>query len=270
MAKINLKSKKMWKDILVITLSCIAIVGVFFGIFAVSEKLDEQTTRTIHPSYGIGGLTEDGKYLETENSIYTRNAFECQGLNIKLAFANTITYRVYFYGPNEKFMTSTDDRADAFTSDEIPVNAQYCRIVITPNEDEKISLLELNSYSSQLTISVNKEQKYTQANLFVVDETKIGKDWSKDSSTLEFIETTSANYSYIKIDVTNIDKLVFVYNKGLSKQYSNAFFDANNKLVSLFDTPAGEYEYYVNVPENAAYLCVTYKIGDEFVINQVF
>lgn len=159
MAKINLKSKKMWRDILVITLSCIAIVGVFFGIFALSEKLDEQTTRTIHPSYGVGGLTEDGKYLETESSIYTKEAFECQGLNVKMAFANTASYRIYFYDGDNNFIGATEILEENFDEKNVPYFAEFARIVITPDEDEKISLLEVSGYANQLTISVNKEQE---------------------------------------------------------------------------------------------------------------
>ena len=159
MAKINFKSKKMWKDILVITLSCIAIVGVFFGIFAVSEKLDEQTTRTIHPSYGIGGLTEDGKYLETENSIYTRNAFECQGLTITPNFDCTVSFRVYFYDGNNNFIRATEEMRENFDDSSVPYFAEFARIVITPDDDEKIGLLEISSYANQLSMKVNKTQK---------------------------------------------------------------------------------------------------------------
>ena len=90
MSKFNLRSKQTRKEILSIGLGILLTVGAVIGISALTSK-SEETTKEINPTYAIGGLTEDGKYLETEESIYTKDAFECQGLDIDLDFKSNVS-----------------------------------------------------------------------------------------------------------------------------------------------------------------------------------
>ena len=48
---------------------------------------------------------------------------------------------------------------DNFNS-ELPENARYCRISITPKEDQKVSWYEVNKYAKQLTITVDANQVF--------------------------------------------------------------------------------------------------------------
>ena len=152
--KINFKSKKTWKNILLIGLACITIIGAIAGISALFRE-SEETTKVINPTYAVGGLTENGAYLETEKSIYTEDAFECQGLDIELDFKSNVSYRVFFYGSENDFIQSTAKQVGDFNEENIPQIAKTCRIVITPNDDEKISWYEKSGYANQLTIRVN-------------------------------------------------------------------------------------------------------------------
>ena len=225
--KFNLKSKKTWKNIGLGALACTLGIGAVMGVGALLNR-EEDLTKIINPTYSVGGLTEDGRYLETEGSIYTKDAFECQGIDVSLDFDSNVSYRIFFYDEDNDFISATEKQTGNYDETTTPYDVKFARIVITPNDDEEIKWYEKNGYAKQLTIEVDKEQNFIKHNYFVVDESKIGKDWSKDSSTLVFKENTNENFAYIKIDVTNIDKLVFIYNNGLSKQFSNAFFDANN------------------------------------------
>ena len=156
--KFNFKSMKTWKKALVIGLAGLTLVGAIAGLSTLFRE-DEETTKVIKPKYEIGALTDTGRYLETNESIYTKDAFECQGLDIDLAFDNNISYRVYFYDKDNDFYASTTLLTDNYDEKITPLEAVTARIVITPNDDQKISWYEINNYANQLTINVNKEQK---------------------------------------------------------------------------------------------------------------
>ena len=83
--KFNFKSMKTWKKALLIGLAGLTIVGAIAGISALFREKDtnEQPKVEISASaFSVGGLSSDGKYIETDGSIYTKDAFECQGLTI--------------------------------------------------------------------------------------------------------------------------------------------------------------------------------------------
>ena len=85
--KFNFKSMKTWKRVLLIGLACITLVGAIAGISALFREKDtsEQPKVEISASaFSIGGLSSDGKYIETEESIYTKDAFECQSFLYRL------------------------------------------------------------------------------------------------------------------------------------------------------------------------------------------
>ena len=156
--KFNLKNKSLWKKIGIGAVAGVLGLGAVMGVGALLEKQEEVTTKNIHLSYEVGGLTEDGKYLETKESIYTKDAFECQGLDVDLAFNNNVSYRVYFYDNDNNFLSSTDTLTENYDETTTPKYASYARIVVTPNDDDKISWYEVNGYAKQLEIEVNKEQ----------------------------------------------------------------------------------------------------------------
>ena len=159
---------KLWLKIVIIVLVLALVGGGIVGIvkLADSDKLDNKTISTL--AFSVGGLDGAGKYKNTDQSIYTKNAFECQGLNCSLAFDNEISYQIYFYDQNNEFVHTTGKLTGAFVKDSVPFFAKYARIVITPNEDNKVSRLEVNKYAKQLKVTVYREQgfkNYTE-NLF--------------------------------------------------------------------------------------------------------
>ena len=81
------KTKQTLKTILLGALGIGAIVGVASGVNALVDK-DGTELKTIHPTFEIGGLNADGEHEESDKTIYTKTAFECQGLEIKLDFEN--------------------------------------------------------------------------------------------------------------------------------------------------------------------------------------
>ena len=153
--KINWKSKKTWKNALIIGLACITIVGAVVGLSSLFRK-SEETTKEINPTYAVGKLSTTGAFLEDSGSIYSKDAFECQGLDIDIDFEHNISYQVYFYNDNGSFVTKTSVLDSDYNLD--VSNVTKARIVITPKDDQKISWYEINGYANQLTIKVNKDQ----------------------------------------------------------------------------------------------------------------
>lgn len=83
------KKKKLdFKKIAVALITVLLIVALVAG----GISLFSGKTKTIHPSFSIGALDmTEGKYIEATYSIYTKSAFDCTGLTIKVANDANIT-----------------------------------------------------------------------------------------------------------------------------------------------------------------------------------
>ena len=158
------KSKKTILSIVLIALSCILVFGLVFGI---AKTVGDKDTKTIHPSFSVGSLTADGKFQESENQIYTKKAFECTGLNVALDFDAEITYQIFFYNYDGTFLESTTSLSEHY-KDGAPLFATHARIVITPNEDEQNKFYEVAGYANQISISVDKKQGFSEADIFTL------------------------------------------------------------------------------------------------------
>ncbi len=278
--KINFKSKSLWKKIGLGVLAGVVLIGAVFGVTALFRKAEEETQKEISPSWAIGGLTEDGAYLETKESIYTKDAFECYGLKTTLDFDNNISYRLFFYNEDNSFLESTSKLTDAFDSSKtnMPGETKYCRIVITPNEDSKISWYEKSGYANQLTIKVNKDQEKSDGvevvlkNYFEVDSSKIGYALTTsefNSTGVLSFTAVSGNSVSSPIDVSGYRhyklKVVDNGNNSLVNYY---FGDANNNFVSFARFENGAYaEYFIDIPASATYFYINYNTGASAIAN---
>lgn len=265
---INWKSKKTWKNALVIGLACITIIGAFVGLSSLFRK-SEETTREITPTYAIGGLTEQGTYKETKESIYTEDAFECQGLDVTLDFRSTISYRVYFYDSDSRFINSTSAIDSNYDDYSMPLHAKYCRIVITPNDDQEIKWHEKNNYSKQLTIAVDKEQqmKYDN-NLAKADVTMINSVYNVDSATASQVVVDNNSPGYVAfdfVDVKGASELVFAVPNAVKDRTHLGIFTNEDKtgvvsfLLTKNLTPeiVGDYcVYTIEIPQDASYFTI--------------
>ena len=149
--------KPLWKRILATVLGLVTIGGAVFGVTKLVEYVNDDL-KTIHPSFEVGALGTDGKYVKDEEKLYTKDAFRCDGLQVKLDFDNEISYKIYFYDDVGNFVSSTDTYAEGV---DVRVNGTYARVEITPtNEDVgEINWFEKNVLSNQLTIKVYKNQQ---------------------------------------------------------------------------------------------------------------
>ena len=267
--KINLKSKKTWKNALIIGLACITLVGAIVGLSSLFRK-SEETTKVVNPTYAVGGLNEKGRYFETSESIYTKDAFECQGLDIELDFKSNISYRVFFYGANDDFIQASSKQDGNFDETNIPQIAKTARIVITPNDDSKISWYEITGYANQLEIKVNKEQKENYlfgAKKFDIDLDLHNKlfEYNADLNVTNIVSSASLGYDTdctTRID-TKGKKTCTIYTNNIKEEIclvarnydeTGVITDEDYEIVTVtqefVDCGNGFYSYTFNLVEN--------------------
>lgn len=216
------KTKNILKKIGLITLGVGAVGAVGMGGKALYDYA-KNDLYTIHPIFEVGGLGNDGKYVNDELSLYTKESFACEGLSAKLDFDSEISYQFFFYDINDNFISSSEVYTGGSNAT-IPLNGAYARVEITPKNDEdgKISLKERITYPSQLNLKVSKKaesnvyKKFTSykgelhtitssiSELKFVDHQAFTiEDGFKASSSSQGV-CTSVNF----LDVTSFNKLL--------------------------------------------------------------
>ena len=228
--KINFR-KGWWKPVIAAILCIGVIVGAGFGIASLvkPDKVDNLLTYSTLSitKFHVGGLDGNGNYMNTDQSIYTKDAFECQGLNCTLDFDNEISYQVYFYDQNNEFVHTTGKLTGAFVQDSIPFFAKYARIVITPNDDNKVSMLEVMKYAKQLDVKVYREQGF--------------KNYSEDLAVIEFSDSKLNNLGEVvtqegscvvkKINVSSYSEAMIFKYSGDASSYWISFYNASNNFL---------------------------------------
>lgn len=248
--------KKIIITILLVVL-CLGIVGG--GIAGIVKLVDQgkfDTKKISNLAYGIGGLDGNGKYMNTDRSIYTKDAFECQGLNCTLAFDNEVSYQIYFYDQNNDFVHTTGSLTGAFVSDSVPFFAKYARIVITPNDDNKVSMLEVMKYAKQLKTTVYREQgfkNYTE-DLFVVGSTSSVLGSNGDVSS-------SQNDADVVSEFINIssykEALIFrTEGQALSSGFKVHFYDGTKTHQGYIDMTMSDSSFVSS--EGYHYYCISF------------
>ncbi len=136
---------------IVISIVVLLLVAAVIGI---AVKLDRRTTdeRLTSSAYSIGAIDVEGDVDKSiKTSIYTRNAISVEGLSITIAEKSKVKYSLYFYNVKGKFLEKKD-YTSSYTSETLPEGAKTCKIVITPLEDDEITLGEILEYAGELTV----------------------------------------------------------------------------------------------------------------------
>ena len=281
--------KRSWKKILTVGVSLlliVAAVGVPLALFG-------KDTKTIGAmKFSLGNLDAQGKHVDSDTSIYTKEAFPCQGLRIVPDFEARGEFDVYYYDDNEKFLGVSAGLIDVFEED-YPV-ATRCRVVYRPAKPDdvktsewSIGFFEVAKYAKQLTITVDKDQPeyVSSADLFVpmegtgafteLDVSEIVADPGYSSSQLV---TVDEKYDYYRIYVRTTStisnsavvafgddesKAIYVDEDGKIKDGFAYTFDANAMIANSW------YSVLVEVPEGATVLRVMGPADAEFRIYGV-
>lgn len=137
-----------------------AVLAVFMvGTITKLNKLDK--TNEVSPTFGYeqGLISADGTEKKGTTSIRTKDFISVEGFKADLVSDPSVTYQLFFYDKDEKFIeASTELSADFTVTDEnLPENAKYVRVMITPENDPEVSTSEISKYAGELEISYNKK-----------------------------------------------------------------------------------------------------------------
>ena len=125
------KNKKL-SGIISFVLALVLFVGSIIGITAIANKKTKSVGST---AFKVGGINDNGEYVKTDTSIYTKDYIECQGLTIEPTFEAIGEYRVFYYDAEKQFMGATETMnasSGSYSKNDTYRFAKYCRIMITP------------------------------------------------------------------------------------------------------------------------------------------
>lgn len=283
--KLKFKTRKTISQVLSIILVCALGLGAIFGVSALSKKLKEDT-KVIHPTFEVGGINAAGKGDKDMNgSVYTKDSFECKGLEVKLDFDAKITYQVYYYDDLDNYI-SNSSVYEASAAMSVPAEAVYARIVVTPIWDEDVKTddrvchwYDVAKYSSQLELSVLREQG-NPAFLEKIENTATKKDslylgqGTYDISNRTFNANPEADWHWFGVyNGTDYDECIIKVKKSAITDMSE--YVPEYCLTLLYDLTAQEQTTTIEelnietLGENGDFVYVSIDISEvgEFVIT---
>ncbi len=243
-----------WKRLLSVVLAGFVVIGCAGGVVSLVNK---PTNKIGASQFSVGAINEQGIYVKSEKSLYTKDLIECHGLTITPDFEALGTYKVFYYGEDKNFLGSTDalkayDGVYKRTGFDM---AKYCRIMITPQapvneygqEDAefKIRFYEVSKYVGDYTITVDKKQifAYTSDRDLIKESPVVGKSYLDSGKTgVDYVElnTTydSSNkfsqiWSNVEIpdDVKELTVIVSNNNKNQEYFFQIFFFKEDGSIL---------------------------------------
>ena len=244
--------KKYFKNktikIIALVLVCITALGLVGGI-TVSVASD---TKKISASvFSRGGLDENGKYVKTNKTLYTEEAFGCIGLRVEPDFEANLTYDVYYYDYKNNLIEIVPGLSDVYDVD-YPL-AKMCRIVIHPEipsdvseKDFEVGYFEVRKIAKTLKITVDKNQDYLYSDS--------GNFYDEDNVTDGQIITVTDGKATVTNDATmkttNKIEITDQFEKyDIFVRSSSAHLE---KSVSIIATSADSVKYTANFDLTAA------------------
>jgi hypothetical protein len=242
---------------IIIIVCCVALVGGVFGILAGVSNGKFDSKKISGLAFSVGGLDSTGSYESTDASIYTKDAFECQGLTCTLDFDSVISYQVYFYDQNNDFVHTTGKLTGAFVSDSVPFFAKYARIVVTPNDDAKVSKLELLKYAEQITVKVYREQGFKNYTDNLIEKDIEHAQLKSTDGTVDTSDSTISVWVSKYINVSNYDECLMIRANTTMANCTIFLYDNTHTFVNkytvtdvadvVFVTSEGETYYRINL-----------------------
>ena len=270
------------KSVLLAVLVGALILGSVSGIVAIFNR--DTTTISTLLSFDLGTLDENGIFVKSSTSIYSKDLIECKGLTIEPDFEAKGSFQVFYYDAAKKFLTSTEvlQAEDGIYEMEDSIDlalAKYCRIVITPEPvdedgeyitDFEIHWYEVSKYAGQFTIKVAKDQSTKYKDLFRKDVNMIHRVHSYNMDTDQLVSATREGFGGTsRIQVASIDKLAIICEAEADAGMYEYFFIDVNGYVTRGDNAGSIESLVLDVPENALFFVCNYKLGSEFIIASI-
>ena len=147
----NSNKRKITALFVLVALIVTALIGV---IITLDRTITTETLASI--DYKIGALDEDGKFDDSKASIVTKDFNTVDGLTVEFNEDAEVTVRIFFYDEEEEFLSATEELSSDYTFVETE-SVEYFKIVITPTDDEEITLFEKGGYVKQLKVTFDKK-----------------------------------------------------------------------------------------------------------------
>lgn len=152
----SFRKKNNIKWIITFSLLAVLLVGMIFAFVKIDSNQKTKEIGSSSFTYSIGLLDEKGEYKQGTSSIYTKDFYSVDGLEIVLDKDATITYNVSFYDEDKEFISATSELSSDLDVSVIPETAVYFKVEITPENDSEVSFFEISNYAGMLTITINK------------------------------------------------------------------------------------------------------------------
>ena len=261
----------------------LGVVGLGAVVGAVSVlgnlRSEDDGLKTIHPTFEVGGLNDaDGKFEESKKTIYTKDAFECLGLEIEVDFDNNIKYQVFYYESDGDYI-SASQVLEGNQDLDVPLLATHARLEITPNwaemgedykdtKNQEVKWYEVAKYATQLDIKVNSEQtKYDLIDYEVYATSSAFTKSNLNNSGMEFTEPESYDgLDVIKFNVKDVTSFKFITSEEhLDLAY--IFVDSNN-IVLYKGTYSKDIISEIDVISNSSICYLSVEQGSDYLISK--
>ena len=285
MKNIKIRKNLNIKSIIIFVLiGALLIAGV--GALAIGARSDTDNLSPL--AFTRGSLDEQGKYVKDNTALYTKTAFECQGLKVEPDFESDLTYDVYLYDEDKAFLEAFKGLADTYSLGVNPL-AAYARIVIHPaipedvDADEfEIKWHEVSTLANKLNVTFDKKQlddyevKYLPgAAIGTINATEVGEgkaalteDGELTVKATEAIDADSIQGEYtlfiqpgseaVEIYVVNGEDVYYVESvkcaNGTSGNWTEIAFEVTLDKTMVKNLEADEYQIYVAAGESADWI----------------
>ena len=289
MRRFRFKNNK-WKRVI----SLVLAIALFTGGVALIANFASSKTKTVNPVFAVGALDANGEYVESKNSVYTKQAFKCRGIQITPDFDSNVEYQVFYYGEQNQFVGASEVLTKG---QHVPMSdlAVYARVVITPydskNMNVEIKVLDVAKYARSVKITVDRDQDYEVPNLFeeAKKNTYKGEASPNDMAPNEllkysFFEDCSFSISQESLKITSAENTV---GKNVCiipcSDIVSLYFDSDAYMVSgiaycITVDPSGNYlleapevlynDFIYEIPGSASYFVVETDYNLEITVHE--
>lgn len=241
--KMNRKVKRI--------LSIVLGLALLFGAVALVVNLvkpKDNELKEIHPTFEVGGLDENGEYVDTKESIYTKKVIEYNELKVSIDFDANIQYQLFYYDEDDKFVSASE----VFTKghNEESEETKYVRVLITPvyaddveDEEKEIKWHEVFGYANQLTIS-------TKVNAPVEGVLTITLNYDGDEFVIQYEkgmtweEWLASEYNTLNATFgDHAGQNSILFETGIDESYRNIYLTTPNGNMEITDKIDNNLDY---------------------------
>lgn len=155
--------KRKTRSLLLTVIIAVLLVTTVVAFVKISKI--EKTKDLGVTAFEIGILNaEDGKEAKSDFALRSSYQKADKFNKITLAEDADVTYQIFYFNADKKFIgksnalsAETTELTKTFTVSGATENVRYYRVVvIVPDTKDEVTILNMNSYLKQITVTINK------------------------------------------------------------------------------------------------------------------